>query len=76
MCDLLAPELSRYRKIAGDRCVPGKENYFFPIIRDCPVKPPRFLVIESSPGTVKTNVSVTFNLRQFDVRTRVCVRKP
>ena len=57
----------RYRKIAGDKCTPGTETYFFPITRPCPIKPPRFIVIGYSPGLVKAGDPVTFTLTQFDV---------
>ena len=53
-----------YRKVAGDRCVPGDEAYFLPITRPCPIRAPQGLFI-SHPPVITPGDSVTFNLTQL-----------
>ena len=64
---LLSSGLCRYRKVAGDKCVPGAERYFFELERQCPVLPPDRLYITYDPKFLHPNINVSFSLIQNEV---------
>ena len=58
---------SRYRKVAGDKCIHGNQSFYLPISVTCPVLPPADMTIMTSNYHVRANKEITFTLEQRNV---------
>ena len=59
----------RYRKIASDKCVQGKDTFFLPVVKDCPVQAPGDIDLRTTNNvqTVLVGDTVTFQFTQGQV---------
>ena len=64
---MITPPISRYRQIAGDKCVVGSETFFLPIEAECPVVAPGDIDLMVSKASEVVNKSITFNFTQGQV---------
>ena len=64
---MITPPISRYRQIAGDKCVVGSETFFLPMEAECPVMVPGDIELMAFKPSELVNKSITFNFTQGQV---------
>ena len=58
---------TRYRLIAGDKCVPGQERAYFPMVKPCLVGIPQGFSLTSNATYITPNQPVHFTFIQQQV---------
>ena len=64
---MITSPISRYRQIAGDKCVVGSETFFLPMEVECPVMAPGDIDLMAFKASEVVNKSITFNFTQGQV---------
>ena len=64
---MITPPISRYRQIAGDKCVVGSETFFLPMEAECPVVAPGDIDLMASKLIEVVNKNIIFSFTQGQV---------
>ena len=64
---MITPPISRYRQIAGDKCVVGLETFFLPMEAECPIMAPGDIELMAFKASELVNKSITFSFTQGQV---------